>query len=97
MPEAIKLAEMVADQRHCLAPLPSRRKAAAGVLTWWRTSCAREVTAGVEEHLKGSRLGSIHQLLGHRRHGQNRRPTTDPLSRGAPSSRRGASGLLLGR
>ena len=51
----IRLAEMVADQRHYLAPLPepqeSERKA---VLTMVADKLrSREVTAGVEEHLKG--------------------------------------------
>lgn len=51
----IRLAEMVADQRHYLAPLPepqeSERRA---VLTMVADKLrSREVTAGVEEHLKG--------------------------------------------
>src|ERR671925_2159726 len=51
----IRLAEMVADQRHYLAPLPepqeSERKA---VLTMVADKLrSREVTAGVEDHLKG--------------------------------------------
>jgi hypothetical protein len=51
----IRLAEMVADQRHYLAPLPepqeSERRA---VLTMVADKLrSREVTSGVEEHLKG--------------------------------------------
>jgi len=51
----VRLAEMVADQRHYLAPLPepqeSERRA---VLTMVADKLrSREVTAGVEEHLKG--------------------------------------------
>lgn len=51
----IRLAEMVADQRHYLAPLPepqeSERRA---VLTMVADKLrSREVTAGVEDHLKG--------------------------------------------
>ena len=51
----IRLAEMVADQRHYLAPLPEPQESERRtVLTMVADKLrSREVTAGVEEHLKG--------------------------------------------
>ena len=51
----IRLAEMVADQRHYLAPLPEPQETERrAVLTLVADGCGRRpVTAGVEEHLKG--------------------------------------------
>ncbi len=51
----IRLAEMVADQRHYLAPLPEPQESERRtVLTLVADKLrAREVTAGVEDHLKG--------------------------------------------